>query len=278
MAQDAITAQAEIAKLRFQLARYRRAEFGRSSEKLEREAEQLELAIEALETDQAERIAAASPVVAAAIEAQKPARRPLPEHLPREEVVHPAPCSCPTCGGALRRIGEETTETLDYVPGRFKGDPAYPREAVVPILRYGRRGAGARSRDWPRSRRSGAPCPYRRVEVRRPLAALSAGRDLRSRGRQPGDFDHVRLGRRDRRSLGAAHRRARCRRYSFGHLARRRYAGAGVGAGHGECYPFSRANSDCVQWAFSSVRHTFIASRSEFPTTRSTRSRGYVYA
>ena len=120
MAQDAIAAQAEIAKLRFQLARYRRAEFGSSSEKLEREAEQLELTIEALETDQAERIAAASPVVAAAIEAQKPARRPLPEHLPREDMVHAAPCTCPTCGGALRRIGEEITETLDYVPGRFK--------------------------------------------------------------------------------------------------------------------------------------------------------------
>src|SRR5438445_5330870 len=120
MAQDAIAAQAEIAKLRFQLARYRRAEFGRSSEKLEREAEQLELAIEALETDQAERIAAASPVVAAAIEAQKPARRPLPEHLPREDMVHAAPCTCPTWGGALRRIGEEITESLDYVPGRFK--------------------------------------------------------------------------------------------------------------------------------------------------------------
>jgi transposase len=124
MAQDAIAAQAEIAKLRFQLARYRRAEFGRSSEKLAREREQLELAIEALETDQADRIAAASPAVAAAIEsaieAQKPARRPLPEHLPREEMIHPAPCTCPTCGGALRRIGEEVTETLDYVPGRFK--------------------------------------------------------------------------------------------------------------------------------------------------------------
>ena len=124
MAQDAVNAQAEIAKLRFQLARYRRAEFGRSSEKLEREAHQLELVIEALETDQAERLAAASPVVAAivesAIEAKKPARRPLPEHLPREEVTHPAPCACPSCGGALRRIGEDVTETLDYVPGRFK--------------------------------------------------------------------------------------------------------------------------------------------------------------
>jgi len=68
MAQDAIAAQAEIAKLRFQLARYRRAEFGRSSEKLAHEAEQLELAIEALEADQAELLATASPSVATVIE------------------------------------------------------------------------------------------------------------------------------------------------------------------------------------------------------------------
>ncbi len=124
MAQDAVVAQAEIAKLKFQLARYRRAEFGRSSEKLAREADQLELAIETLEEDRAERIAAASPIVAAAIEsaalAQKPARRPLPEYLPREEVRHAAPGACPSCSGALRRISEDVTETLDYVPGRFK--------------------------------------------------------------------------------------------------------------------------------------------------------------
>ncbi|HEY1432550.1 MAG TPA: IS66 family transposase zinc-finger binding domain-containing protein, partial [Stellaceae bacterium] len=124
MAQDALTAEALIARLKFQLARYRRAEFGRSSEKLARETEQLELALETLESDQAERLATASPAVAAAVEAaaeaQKPARRPLPEHLPREDLRHPAPCSCPSCGGALRKIGDEVTETLDYVPGRFK--------------------------------------------------------------------------------------------------------------------------------------------------------------
>jgi len=124
MAQDAVAAEVLIAKLKFQLARYRRAEFGRSSEKVAREAEQLELAIETLETDQAERLATASPAVAVAVEtaaeATKPARRPLPEHLPREELRHSAPCTCPSCGGALRKIADEVTETLDYVPGRFK--------------------------------------------------------------------------------------------------------------------------------------------------------------
>jgi hypothetical protein len=64
MAQDALTAEALIARLKFQLARYRRAEFGRSSEKLARETEQLELALEALETDQAERLVTASAAVA----------------------------------------------------------------------------------------------------------------------------------------------------------------------------------------------------------------------
>src|SRR6201981_377077 len=124
MAQDALTAQAEIARLKFQLARYRRAEFGRSSEKLAREAEPLELALEALETDQAERLATPSPKVPAAAETaaevQKPARRPLPEHLPREDRRHPAPCACPRCGGALRKIADEVGDALDSGPARFK--------------------------------------------------------------------------------------------------------------------------------------------------------------
>jgi transposase len=120
MARDATVAQVEIARLRFQLARYRRAEFGRSSERLTRETEQLELAIETLEADQAEQLTALPAALTATVEAQKPARRALPQHLPREEVRHHAPTACPACGGTLRRIGEDVSETLDYVPGRFK--------------------------------------------------------------------------------------------------------------------------------------------------------------
>jgi transposase IS166 family protein/transposase IS66-like protein len=156
MAQDALTAQAEIARLKFQLARYRRAEFGRSSEKLARDTEQLELALEALETDQAERLATASPAVAAAVEtaaeAQKPARRPLPEHLPREDRRHSAPCTCPGCGGALRKIADEVTETLDYVPGRFKSLPSRKRGWSGTFARNCR--AGFATRWWRRRRQT----------------------------------------------------------------------------------------------------------------------------
>ena len=121
MARDAVHANTLIEKLRSELARLKRAQFGVSSEKLSARVEQLELAIEALEVDEAERLAAA-PIVAKAVEAasEKPARRPLPDHLPRENVVHSGPCACPSCGGHLRRIDEDVTESLDYVPGRFK--------------------------------------------------------------------------------------------------------------------------------------------------------------
>lgn len=48
MVRDAVAARTEIEKLRFQLARFKRTQFGQSSEKVERTVEQLELAIETL--------------------------------------------------------------------------------------------------------------------------------------------------------------------------------------------------------------------------------------
>lgn len=108
-----------IEQLRFQLARLKRARFGRSSESLDQRIAQLELALEDLEATQAMR-----PPVAAKPVARRPVRRPLPVHLPRETTVHaPLPgngCICPACGGALRALGEDVSEVLEYVPARFK--------------------------------------------------------------------------------------------------------------------------------------------------------------
>src|ERR1700748_2534390 len=48
-------------------------------------------------------------------------RKPLPDHLPRERVVHEPPLACSSCSGtALRKIGEDVTEVLEYVPSSFK--------------------------------------------------------------------------------------------------------------------------------------------------------------
>jgi transposase len=117
-------AETTIASLRLQLARARRQQFGAKSEKLDRLVDQLELQLEDLEAAEGARIADA-PMAAAAILAdvagrRMPARRPLPEHLPRETVTHPGPAACPCCGGKLAAIGEDVSEVLEYVPGRFK--------------------------------------------------------------------------------------------------------------------------------------------------------------
>jgi len=121
LVEEALAAKIENEKLKVRLARLTRGQFGLSSEKFAAAVAQLELEIEAREEDQAERLAAQPAAVRAVVEAaMKPARRPLPEHLPREEIDHPVPCACPACGGPLRKIGTDVTETLEHVPARFK--------------------------------------------------------------------------------------------------------------------------------------------------------------
>jgi transposase len=113
---------ATIARLQAQLAKLRRMHFGRSSERLVTSIAQLELALEELEEQQAVIQPQDAPlaVPASAPTVLKPARRPLPEHLPRETITHPTACACPHCGGELRRLGEDVTEVLDYQPASFR--------------------------------------------------------------------------------------------------------------------------------------------------------------
>jgi hypothetical protein len=74
-----------IEKLKAQLAALRRARFGASSEKVERTIEQLELALEDIEAAASE-TAPALPAKAESAK-NKPARQPLPDHLPRLDEV-----------------------------------------------------------------------------------------------------------------------------------------------------------------------------------------------
>jgi transposase len=108
----------EIEHLKLVIAKLRRMMFGTKSEKITREIEQLELKLEELETRQAER----SQATASSDPARnKPTRSPLPEHLPREIHTHlPQEDACRECGGDLRKLGEDVSEMLEYIPASFK--------------------------------------------------------------------------------------------------------------------------------------------------------------
>ena len=117
-----------IEQMKFTIAKLRHERFGQSSER-GAVLEQLELQLADMEEDASEAEAAAQMAAAAAarekievqaFERRKPARRPLPEHLPRERIVYPAPAACPCCGGALHKLGEDVTETLELVPRQWK--------------------------------------------------------------------------------------------------------------------------------------------------------------
>ncbi|MEL6921959.1 MAG: IS66 family transposase [Pseudomonadota bacterium] len=115
---------AEIANLKLTIAKLQRDRFGFTSERSSKLIEQMELQLAELET------AAAQGQANAAINGtkqteqgahSKPARRPLPDHLPRERHVHDAPANCQKCGGdRIRKLGEDVAETLEYVPARWK--------------------------------------------------------------------------------------------------------------------------------------------------------------
>ncbi len=110
---------AQIEHLKLVIAKLRRMQFGRRSEQMSAMLGQLELVLEELETANAP--CAVPAVTAIPSKADKPIRKPLPAHLPREEVVlEPAQACCPDCGGALKKLGEDVAERLEYVPARFK--------------------------------------------------------------------------------------------------------------------------------------------------------------
>ncbi len=102
-----------IEKLKHQLAGHQRHRFGARSET----ADQPNLGIGDREIGEA--VSAPDTPKSADAPKNKPRRAPLPPDLPRHEETLPAGEACSVCGGKLKRLGEDVTEELEYVPGRF---------------------------------------------------------------------------------------------------------------------------------------------------------------
>ena len=117
--------QAVIAHQQLQIAKLSRQLYGQRSERTVRLLDQMELALEELESSATEDEAAAERAVAKttvmAFTRKRPARQPFPEHLPRQRVVEPGPTVCQCCGSPrLRKLGEDITETLEVIPRQWK--------------------------------------------------------------------------------------------------------------------------------------------------------------
>ena len=120
------SAEVMISALKLEIAKLRRAQYGKSSERRARLLDQLELQLEELETAVAEDEARAADAsrktsTVRAFERRRPSRKPFPEHLPRERVVIEAPAACGCCGsGRIVKLGEDITETLEVIPRQWK--------------------------------------------------------------------------------------------------------------------------------------------------------------
>jgi transposase len=118
--------QAFIAYLKLEIEKLRRDLYGVRSERKARLLDQMELQLEELEATAGEDELAAEQATAKtttveAFSRRKPARKPFPDHLPRERVVVPAPATCPCCGSdKLCKLGETVTETLESIPRQWK--------------------------------------------------------------------------------------------------------------------------------------------------------------
>src|SRR5271165_6610948 len=133
---EAMVIRLEIERLKFLLAKARREKFGQSSERGKQLIEQLELAIEDLEETQGAEEAKAE-IAAPKATKEKHKRAPrgprkLPENLPVERVVEPAPCACGKCGGArLHKLVEVVREKFTCRDCEAITEPPAPSHPIA---------------------------------------------------------------------------------------------------------------------------------------------------
>ena len=119
---ELLSHRSEIEHLKLLIAKLRRMQFGRRSEKIDRQIEQLELKLEELEASRAEAAPQppSQPLSSATVAPVPKKRQSLPEHLPRVTQTHlPAQQSCAGCGGTMKKLGEDVSEMLEYIPASF---------------------------------------------------------------------------------------------------------------------------------------------------------------
>jgi len=112
--------QTLIEKLTHEIAQLKRLKFAKRSEQMN--PEQASLLNDLIDTDIAAieaELQSLQAVITPAEKKQKPKRTTLPVEFPRTLIHHePDNTHCP-CGFALKRIGEDVSEKLDYTPGVF---------------------------------------------------------------------------------------------------------------------------------------------------------------
>lgn len=110
----------EVEQLKLLIAKLQRMQFGRKSEKIDRQIEKLECRLEDLLAEE-DVIDAQPPASVPATQRMPSTRQPLPPELPREDrILEPADQACPDCGGNLKPLGEDVSEQLGIVNTAFK--------------------------------------------------------------------------------------------------------------------------------------------------------------
>ena len=122
MAQHIQSQAYQIEKLKAELAGHRKARFGAKSERMDQLALDLqeddEIAL-AAENQHAKPSPGDDEATTKAPAKRQHSRKPLPDHLDREDEILSPGEACHDCGGTLRQVGEDVTEELDYIPGHF---------------------------------------------------------------------------------------------------------------------------------------------------------------
>lgn len=118
-----------IQTLRLRIAKLKKQVFGKSSEKIEREIEQLELALEDLliataegntaSIDEADEAASVVPLADTSEKIMRRRPRVSDKAVRERRELDPGSC-CPECGGELRLVGEDASEILDMIAAQMK--------------------------------------------------------------------------------------------------------------------------------------------------------------